>query len=113
MEAEIVRAALHVGCAHGTAERARQCGHVLVEDLILKRSRPGRDEDAAAGERRGNEVGERLAGSRAGFCDQRPADVERIRDRARERALALARLELVERRGQRPFRVEDVVDASN
>ena len=101
MQAEVVRAALHVGGADRVPERARQRRHVLVEDLILQRARARGDEHAPAGEHGRDEVGERLADAGAGLGDERAAVVEQSGDLSGEPPLAGPRLEALERARER------------
>ncbi len=101
-QADVVRAPLQ----HGRAKRRRLTGRtvvltsvapeprqdlldrwdVLVEELLLQVDGVRRDDDAlailGAVERGRDEVGERLAGSRAGLDQQLLALIERARDRA-------------------------------
>jgi len=56
-------------------------------DLILQRAGAGRDDDPLAGQERGDEVGERLAGAGAGLDDQGAFVVESARHRGRHLAL--------------------------
>ena len=55
-------------------QRAREVlleeGDVLEEELLLEVLGAGGDDDALAGEQRGHQVGQRLAGAGAGFHDE-------------------------------------------
>ena len=73
------------------AERARQFGHVLVEKLVLQIARAGRNGDPDTGQQRGNQVGESLAGTGAGFDQQPPAGSQCSADRQRHFLLRRAR----------------------
>ena len=76
MQTEVVGPALHVCRANVAAERAAERWKILMEDLVLKRTSARRDEHAAAGEDRRDEIRERLARSGARFGDERAAAVE-------------------------------------
>ena len=69
LAAGVVGAAFHVA-GFQCPEVALEERDVLEEELLLEIFRAGGDDDALAGEDRGDEIGERLAGSRAGFDDQ-------------------------------------------
>src|SRR5262249_9591966 len=75
--------------------------------LILQRLRARRHDDLAAVEKRGNEVGERLAGTGAGLRDERCALGDRARDGVGHRELLRAQPESGEGPGQRAALAED------
>ena len=112
VQAEIVRAALHVGRGERDPERVTQRRNVLEVDLLLEVLGAGRDEHALAAENRRDEVRERLARAGPRFGEQHAAVFERARDRGRHFDLARARLEVGHRPGQRAVRREDVAYAS-
>ena len=77
--AQIVRAALEQRDACRHADGAGHQRQVLVEELVLQGARAGGDEHAPAGEQRGHEIGEGLAGAGAGFDHERRAIFQRER----------------------------------
>ena len=80
--ADVVRAALEHRDGHRHAERIAHHRHVALEQLVLQRLGAGRHDHLAAVHQRRHEVGERLAGARAGLGDKAPARGDRVRDRA-------------------------------
>ena len=70
LAAGVVVAALHVADLQGPREMLLQERDVLEEELLLQVLGAGGDHDALAGEQRGDQVGERLAGAGAGLDDQ-------------------------------------------
>ena len=96
MQAEIVRPALHVGGAKRHAQRCLQRRNVLEVDLLLEVLGPGRDQHPLTIEDRRHQVRQRLAGAGPGLREQDTAVLERAGHRRRHRALALARLEVID-----------------
>src|SRR5262249_17325130 len=107
VQAEIVRAPLHVRGGERGAERIAQCGNVLEVDLFLKVLRAGRDQHAFAVEDCRHQIGERLARAGARFGHQHAAAPEHARDGGGHRRLSGARLEVGQRPRQRAVRTED------
>ena len=107
MQAEVVAASFHVGRGEGHAERLFQDRQVLEIDLFLQVLGAGRDEDALARQDRRHEVGQRLAGARAGLGEEDAAIVEHVGDGGRHLELRRPRLEPVERDRQRTAGRED------
>ena len=70
LAAGVVVAALHVADLERPRKVLLQERDVLEEELLLQVLGAGGDHDALAGEQRRHQVGERLAGARAGFDDQ-------------------------------------------
>ena len=99
VQAEVVRAPLHVGRGERDAERLAQRRNVLEEDLFLEVLGAGRDEDALAAQDRRNEIRERLAGAGAGLREEDPAFLEYRRDGRRHLDLTGASLEVGHGRG--------------
>ena len=111
VQAQVVRAPLHVGRGERDAERVAQRRNVLEEDLLLQILGAGRDQHALAAEDRRDEVGERLAGAGAGFGEQDAAVARTTRATAAAiSTCAGARLEVghraarARRRARRPRR---------
>src|ERR1044071_6182732 len=90
LPAKIIRAALHVADAQRASERFGEEGNVFVIKLILKVLGARRDDHALAAGKRGDEIGERLAGSSSGPNEQVLALLKRLGDGARHLQLALA-----------------------
>ena len=111
VQAQVVRAPLHVGRGERDAERVAQRGNVLEVDLFLQVLGAGGDQHALAAENRGHEVGERLAGAGAGLGEEDAAVLEHARHGGRHLDLAGARLEVGHRAGERPAGREDRGDA--
>jgi ABC-type branched-subunit amino acid transport system ATPase component len=80
VQAQVVRAALQERDTRRAAKRARDHRQVAVEELVLERARAGRDDDLPAREQRRHEIGEGLAGARAGLDRERAAARERGAD---------------------------------
>ena len=101
-EAEVVAAALHERETDGGAHEPRDEGQVLAEELVLEVLGVGaHDDGGVVGERpqrRGDEVGHRLADAGAGLDDEVAAGGERLGDVARHADLLRAGLVA----GQRP-----------
>ena len=95
--AQVVAAALHVADLERAEDRFEE-GNVLEEELLLKVFCAGRDDDAllafAGQAQRGQQIGERLAGSGACLDDQVALVGEGLLDGAGHLVLALAMLEL-------------------
>ena len=70
LPAGVVVAALHVADLERPRKMLLEEGNVLEEELLLQVLGAGGDHDALAGKQRGHQVGERLAGARAGLDDQ-------------------------------------------
>ena len=89
--AQVVAPPLDQGVRGAAAEQRRerlgQPGHVAVDDLGLQGQRRGRDDGRRAGVHgvlhRGHEVGQRLAGARAGLHEQVPLAVDGVGDGVR------------------------------
>ncbi len=111
MEAQVVRAALHVGRLDRGAEGERQRRQVLVEDLILQVAGAGRDQHAAPGEDGRQEVGEGLARAGAGFGDQGAAAFEGLGDALGQAALSGPGFEALDGTGERAVVRERALDA--
>jgi hypothetical protein len=98
--ARIVGHALeHDGGERPGEDRAQQ-RDVVARDLVLQRAGAGRHDDALAGQQRGDEVRQGLAGPGAGLDDQGAFVVERAGDRGRHRALLGAILVVGDRLGE-------------
>ena len=78
LPAEIVLPALEHGDVDLAAKHGGRDRDVIREQLLLQRLRRRRDDDAAAQGQRGNEIGEALAGARAGFRQEVLAGGERV-----------------------------------
>ena len=78
--ADVVCASLEQCERRRYAERGAHERKIALEQLILQRLRAGRYDDLAAVEEGGDEVGERLAGTRPGLGHQRLALGDRARD---------------------------------
>ena len=87
IEAEVVPAALHHRHVQVAAERPGQQRDVLVDELLLQVLGAGGDHHAPAQLHRGQQVGERLAGARAGLGQQHAAVAQRPADGVRQRLL--------------------------
>ncbi len=83
MQTNIIRAALQESGCGVDAQCIEYRRQIFAKQLILQRLGAGRKQHLAAGEQRRDEVGERLAGTGAGFRDQRTAGVDRVVDRGR------------------------------
>ena len=70
MRADVVGAPLQQGDGRRHAECVAHRRQVAVEQLVLQGLGAGGDDHLAAGQQRGREVGEGLAGAGAGFGDQ-------------------------------------------
>ena len=79
MHAQVVRAALQQRDAHRPADRARDRRQIAMEQLVLQLARAGGDDHAPAGEQRGHEIRERLAGAGARLDDQPAMRAQRER----------------------------------
>ena len=88
LPAGVVVAALHVADLERPREVLLQKRNVLEEELFLQILGAGGNDDALAGEHRGNQVGQRLAGAGAGLDDQVPLVGERGFDGLRHLELA-------------------------
>ena len=108
--AQIVRAPLEQRDARRHADGAGDQRQVLVEQLVLQRARAGGDEHAPAGEQRGHEIGEGLAGAGARLDHERRAVFQRERHPAGHRQLRTARRETRQRARQRATRAENLVE---
>jgi len=104
--AQIVRAALEQCDPRRDADGGGDQWQVFVEQLVLQGARARGDEHPLAGKQRGNQVSERLAGSRARLDHERRAVFQRQRDAAGHGQLRTARREIRQRAGQRPARSE-------
>jgi hypothetical protein len=93
VEAEVVRAALHVGRGERDPKRFAQRGNVLEIDLLLERLGPRGDQHALAPQDCGHQIGEGLAGASARFSQQNAAVLEHPGDRRRHLDLPGTRLE--------------------
>jgi hypothetical protein len=71
--AEVVGAAFHVADAQVAEEQRLEKRDVAEVELVLQGLGAGRDDDAAAGSERWEQVGEGLAGAGAGLDDQMAA----------------------------------------
>ena len=100
MQAQIVRAPLHVGRREGDAERVAQCGDVLEENLLLQGFRARRDEHALTAQKRGDEIGQRLPGAGSRLREEDAAPFEHSRDGGRHFDLPRTRLEIRHRADQ-------------
>ena len=111
--AQVVAAALHVADLERAEDRFEE-GNVLEEELLLQIFRAGGDDDAllafAGQAQRGQQIGERLAGSGACFDDQVALVGEGLLDGAGHLVLALAMLELEAGAGEQSRGREEVVE---
>ncbi len=107
VEAQVVPASFHIGRGERHAKRLAQDGEILEVDLLLEVLRAGGNEDALPAENRRNQVRERLSCARAGFGEQNAALVEDVGNGGRHFKLRGARLEAVERGGERAAGRED------
>ena len=72
LPAQVVIAPFHVGDSDRAADAFLKEGEVFVVELFLEILGPGRDDDALAARDDGDQVGERLSGSRPCFDNQVP-----------------------------------------
>ena len=101
MQTHIIGAALQQSGCGVDAQCIEYRRQVLAKQLILQRLGARRKQYLAAGEQRRDQIGERLAGTRAGFCDQRTAGVDRVVDRGRHVSLRSTGNKAVNAVGQR------------
>ena len=101
VQAHVVGAALHVGRLEGHAQGIAQHRDVLEINLFLEVLGAGRDQHALPAQDRRHEIGERFTGARARLGQQDAAIGERVGHGEGHQALALTRLELIDRRSQR------------
>ena len=101
VQAEIVRAALHIRRRERDVERLPKRRDVLEEDLLLEGLGAGRDEHSLSAQDGGDEVRQRLARTRSGFREQRAAVLEATGNRLGHLHLAGPRLEVGEGERQR------------
>ena len=102
MQAEVIAAAFHHSRGERVANRLGDDRQILVDDLFLQVFRAGRDEDAAAAQKRGDQIGERLACSGARLDEQHAARLDRFSDGVGHRALRGTRFEAGQRSDERP-----------
>ena len=76
LSTQVVVATLQQRDARDASQHAREQRHIAREQLVLQRARARGNDHLAAGEQRGNQVGERLARTRAGFHEQTSAALE-------------------------------------
>ena len=112
VQAQVVRAAFHVGGRERDAERLAQRRDVLEENLFLEILGAGRNQHAFALEDGGHEIGERLAGSGPGLREQHAALLEHLGDSGRHLDLAGASFEGRHRARERATGREHVGTAS-
>ncbi len=80
MVADVVRASFEQRKRHRNPQRIADLRQVPLVELVLQRLGARRDDDLAAVEQRGHEVGERLAGARAGLGEEGDARGDRPGD---------------------------------
>ena len=112
LAAEVVLASLQHGDADFAPERPRGGRHLLGEELLLERLRRRRDDHPLARLEGGQEIGEALAGARAGLGDQVLARRERALDRRRKGRLLGSRLETGQGGGERAAGAEGFVHSA-
>ena len=80
MQADVIGAAFHADGFEAARQNLLKKGNVFFVELFLKRFGRGRDNDALARGERWDQVGERLAGTGAGFDERHPAAGQRRMD---------------------------------
>jgi len=110
MAAKVVRASFEQGELHRHPERLREQRHVATKQLVLQRAGAGRDDHAAPGQQRGDEIGEGLPGTRPRLHDQGLEARECRADRTCHAGLFTAMGKTGQRACERPIRAEQVVD---
>jgi len=110
MVADVIGTPLEQGDAHRHAERLAHHGQVTLEQLVLEGLGTGGDDHLAAGQQRGHEVGEGLAGTGAGLCHQHGTVLQGVGHRARHLELLRTHTEARDGVGQRAVRGEGRVD---
>src|ERR1700674_198769 len=106
MQAQVVRASLHVRCGKGNAEGYAERRDVLEEDLLLQIFCAGGYENALPAEDGRNEIGERLTGAGACLGQKDSALFETAGDPVGHLHLTVPRFELPERAGEGAIRRE-------
>ena len=106
MQAQVVRTPFQERDARGPAERPCDRRQVAVEELVLERARAGRDDHLPAGQERGYEIGEGLAGAGAGLDRKQSARRERLADPVGHDLLLAARFEALDDARERALRPE-------
>jgi hypothetical protein len=106
VQAQVVGAAFQERDARRPAKRLRHRRQVAVEQLVLEGARARRDDHLPAGQQRGHEIGEGLAGAGAGLDREQAARGERFADPVGHELLLAARFEAVDDAGERPVRPE-------
>ena len=107
VQAHVVGAPLEERGVHREPERIAHARQVAMEQLVLQVLGAGRDDDAPAGEQRGREIGEGLAGAGARLGNQHPGGLDRVKHGLREFHLLGAVLEPLHRLRQNPVLRED------
>ena len=107
--AQVVGAPLEQCHARRAADGGSHQRQVLGEQLILQRARAGRDQHARAGQQRGYEVGEGLAGAGARLHHQQLARGQRAADALGHAQLLAAHLEVRQCPLERPAVTEYVL----
>jgi hypothetical protein len=107
--AQVVGPALEQRHPHRHADGAGDERQILVEQLVLKRACPGRDEHAPAREQRRHEIGESLARAGTRLHHQPRAVFDGHGDPLRHRELRAARREARQRARQRAVGSEYLV----
>ena len=108
MQADVVRAPLHVGGGERYVERRAERGDVLEVDLFLEVLGASGDEYPLAAEDGRYEIGERLPGARARLGQQDTAVLEHVRHAGGHLGLARARFVVRQRLGERAAGTKDL-----
>ena len=108
MQAEIVRAPLHVGGGERHVERFAQRRDVLEVDLLLQVLGAGGDEHALPAQDGRDEIRQRLPGAGAGFRQEDAALFEHARHAVGHGRLTVARFVRRHRPGERSAGAKDV-----
>src|SRR6266542_2036551 len=111
--ANVVRPALEQRDGDRDFERVTDQWQIALEKLVLQRLGTRGNDDLAAREQGGYEIGKRLAGARTGFGEQLTALVDRARDRVGHRKLLVAKAISGELARKRPLRAEDARKVSH
>ncbi len=107
-DAEVVPQALHRRRVHRVAQVRLEEWEVPLHDLVLQRASAGRDDDLLPAQQRRHQIGERLAGARAGFDQEHAAMLERVLHGVRHRALTGAMFVAREGASEWPSRAQSI-----
>ena len=109
MVADVVTPSLEQRDGDRNLQRIAHKWQVALEQLILKRLGPRGDQYLAAGEQRGNKIGESLARARPRLRNELPARFDGMRDRLGHRELLRSEAIRGKAPGKQAFRPEDYV----